>query len=99
MNENIKTKWVIALRSRGYKQGKSFLKRYNPEGEALYCCLGVLCELYNEDMERNNKDALSTNTDCDGHTRYGCQLHVLPDEVTEWSEMNSTKRLRGSFFD
>jgi hypothetical protein len=37
--ENIK-KWVDALRSGKYKQGKGFL---NMDGE--YCCLGVACEL------------------------------------------------------
>lgn len=44
MNENAK-KWVAALRSGKYKQGRSYLKRVD-DGEARYCCLGVACELF-----------------------------------------------------
>lgn len=42
MNPELKKKWVDALRSGEYKQGKIGL--YNYESDA-YCCLGVLCEL------------------------------------------------------
>lgn len=37
-----KSKWVIALRSKKYLQGKIHLK-----GDETYCCLGVLCEIEN----------------------------------------------------
>jgi hypothetical protein len=38
--------WVAALRSGGYKQGKTYLKSVNREsGDVEYCCLGVLCEI------------------------------------------------------
>jgi hypothetical protein len=40
MNENCK-RWVEALESGRYKQGKGFL-----EFEGSYCCLGVLCDLH-----------------------------------------------------
>lgn len=43
MNPEIKTKWVEALRSGKYKQGKKSLR--SREGDK-YCCLGVLCDLY-----------------------------------------------------
>ncbi len=36
--------WLKALRSKKYKQGKSFLRRDNK-----FCCLGVLADLYNPD--------------------------------------------------
>ena len=39
MNKSIAMKWVRALRSGKYKQGRDYLK----EGER-YCCLGVLQE-------------------------------------------------------
>lgn len=43
------TKWVEALRSGDYKQGREFLKRRgessDPPGDWEYCCLGVLCEI------------------------------------------------------
>lgn len=42
----LKTKWLKALRSGNYKQGKSNLCSVNPAtGELSYCCLGVLCEV------------------------------------------------------
>ena len=44
MNQEIKAKWVNALRSGDYEQGQGALK--NPDGQ--YCCLGVLCDLYDK---------------------------------------------------
>jgi hypothetical protein len=50
MNKDIKTQWVGALRSGEYTQGIGQL-REGSEGEAgAYCCLGVLCELYDKAM-------------------------------------------------
>src|SRR4051794_35352962 len=40
MNE-LTQKWVDALRSGKYKQGKGLLRDFNDN----YCCLGVLCEI------------------------------------------------------
>jgi hypothetical protein len=40
MNENIKRKWVKALRSEKYKQWQGQLR--DVKG---YCCLGVLCDI------------------------------------------------------
>jgi hypothetical protein len=44
MNQEIKQRWVDALRSGEFEQGHGRLRR--PAG---YCCLGVLCELYRRD--------------------------------------------------
>jgi hypothetical protein len=40
VKKKIADKWVAALRSGKYEQGKGYLKRENK-----YCCLGVLCDL------------------------------------------------------
>lgn len=40
MNKEIADKWVAALRSGQYKQGRKYLRCGNQ-----YCCLGVLCEV------------------------------------------------------
>lgn len=51
MNQEIKQKWLKALRSGEYKQGAGGLKRIhssnNPSGKNTfsYCCLGVLSEI------------------------------------------------------
>lgn len=44
MNPDIKAKWVAALRSGTFVQGKEHLKRESTGG-ATFCCLGVLCEV------------------------------------------------------
>lgn len=40
MNPEIKEKWLKALRSGKYQQGKNYLYI-----DGCYCCLGVLCDL------------------------------------------------------
>jgi hypothetical protein len=40
VNSEVKAKWVAALRSGQYEQGKSVLR----SGDR-YCCLGVLCDI------------------------------------------------------
>lgn len=42
MNREIGTKWVSALRSGKYKQGKGVL---HDADSSSFCCLGVLCEV------------------------------------------------------
>lgn len=44
MNQEIKTKWLEALRSGRYTQTKGVLR--NSEG---YCCIGVLCDIVDPD--------------------------------------------------
>lgn len=44
MNPEIKTKWLLALRSGAYIQGKDYL-----EQDQMYCCLGVLCAVQGEE--------------------------------------------------
>lgn len=45
-------KWIDALRSGKYKQGKGTLKTKNKEGEICYCCLGVAQELFEPESPR-----------------------------------------------
>ena len=44
----VKQKWLEALRSGEYKQGKGLL--YNPSSDS-YCCIGVLCTINGESKE------------------------------------------------
>ena len=41
MNRELKTKWLEALRSGKYKQGRMALRTIQDE----FCCLGVLCDI------------------------------------------------------
>jgi hypothetical protein len=42
MNEKLKNKWVKALRSKAYKQGRFVLR----DNENCFCAIGVLCNIY-----------------------------------------------------
>lgn len=77
MNEEVKKKWVAALRSGEYKQGKDQLKteRY---GECTYCCLGVLCDLF----------AKETNTSWDNKI-LSCDLFMPTTHIREWAGVSS----------
>lgn len=45
MNPQIKQRWVEALRSGEYKQGRCALRSVGPDGDEQFCCLGVLADL------------------------------------------------------
>lgn len=49
IDEEIKTKWVAALRSGEYKQGRGFLRKIDSKGVDRFCCLGVLCDIYTKE--------------------------------------------------
>jgi hypothetical protein len=54
VNKVWKQKWVEALKSGKYKQGKNYLRRGNEksaDGPKSHCCLGVLCEVVPEVAE------------------------------------------------
>lgn len=74
MNTEIKQKWLTALRSGEYKQGRGNL-HYKDE----YCCLGVLCDLH----------AKETNSEWTNHDdypyKYFYSTQLLPQQVCEWS--------------
>lgn len=54
MNTDLRLKWAAALRSGEYTQGKWSLCRLDPDGEAQYCCLGVLAQIEDALEEENN---------------------------------------------
>lgn len=48
------TKWLEALKSGEYKQGKRFLHRITKSNnESSFCCLGVACDLFKEELNIN----------------------------------------------
>jgi hypothetical protein len=81
MNPEIKRRWVWALRSGSYKQGRSCLH----DGSA-FCCLGVLTDLY-----ANEKGLTWFHTEKAKTLFYYAltsdpeQASTLPNEVIEWA--------------
>lgn len=79
--ENIR-KWVDALRSGEFEQGRSRL-RHNDRDRDRYCCLGVACEVYRR--ETGNGEWLTGLHglwfEVDGRTP---EEHYLHEHVVEW---------------
>jgi len=84
MNAIIKKQWIAALTSGEYQQGKSQL-RYKDDN---YCCLGVLCELYNKEH----------NTTFIQHDEYGgysikssdgYEATILPNFIKDWANKDN----------
>ena len=96
MKQNVMKKWVKALRSGKFKQGSGTLKQFNKKGQTQHCCLGVLCELYNETMKKNKKKTLP-ETVCDndrdfshGYCRFGGKKEDLPKDVMKWAGISNS---------
>lgn len=49
MNHEVKTKWVAALRSGDYRQGRGKLRDLECE-TPRHCCLGVLSDIYYKEI-------------------------------------------------
>jgi hypothetical protein len=82
MNKNVKHKWVKALRSGDYKQGKGCLLNLK-EGEANYCCLGVLVNLFEKEHHLQFNKQLSGWGENHGYK--------LPLLVSEWSGVSNSQ--------
>lgn len=86
MKKEVAKKWVKALRSGKYKQGYGCLKQTNlKKNKTYHCCLGVLCELYNEQMINNKKKKLNDDVDKYGLHSFEEDIEVLPDNVRQWA--------------
>jgi hypothetical protein len=80
MKQAIMKKWVKALRSGAYKQGKGQL--FDEKGG--YCCLGVLCDLA---MMEGVTDFTPSNQTATN--KYGGSYDFLPGEVKKWAGMKT----------
>lgn len=58
MKKRVLTKWLKALRSGEYKKGRGALCRIDKKGNESFCCLGVLCDLYNKEQKQKKKRTL-----------------------------------------
>jgi hypothetical protein len=77
VNDNAK-KWVDALRSGRFKQGRGSL-RYDDS----YCCLGVACQVYKEETGEGKwtpYDGAYMRFDLDDRSSF----FILPQVVQEW---------------
>jgi hypothetical protein len=101
LDPQVKAKWLTALRSRKFKQGKGALLSVNRELDGTYsnpqyCCLGVLAEVIGNVACFNMEDAYLPNKEatvlfhCDITTAEKLQAHlaVRNDGGTDWDNQN-----------
>lgn len=84
MNSEIKTKWLEALRSGKYDQGKGYLHSKNS-----YCCLGVLANL------RDDISWIESSEETGVFCPYTTEMEesdscLLPSEIVSWAGLNGT---------
>lgn len=88
MREDIKELWVAALRSGKYTQGHGCLLRQLPDDTFQHCCLGVLTDLYRQEMGL----VWTADPDLrDGNSKVYSLLGdeaVLPSEVVRWAGLD-----------
>jgi hypothetical protein len=94
MKTTVAKKWVKALRSGKFKQGTNFLKT-SVKNKVNHCCLGVLCELYDQEQKRKHKKRLNQTTERIYHYvddklcyRIDNRVDVLPKAVQKWAGIN-----------
>lgn len=81
MKPEIKAKWLEALRSGNYEQGKGALRR-----QQSFCCLGVLCDLH----AKETGEQWEEEAEAEHNVRmYLGEPNYLPEEVMEWAELQS----------
>lgn len=86
MTNKDRVKWIEALRSGKYKQGKGQLKQ-----DDRYCCLGVLQEITNCDLDlRNQTEKLSYDFLYGGHQNLLIEMNDCRNknfnEIADWIE-------------
>lgn len=78
MKAEIKEKWIAALESGEYEQGREYLHKGNK-----FCCLGVLCDL----AVKDGVEVKITEEPGDAalHFAYDEMSGILPIKVMRWS--------------
>lgn len=88
MDHSVKLRWVRALRSGEYKQSKeSFLRITQKDHSKIYCCFGVLCELYLREFTGYEFTSPEKGEICD--KLFGIP-NVLPVPVMKWAGLQSS---------
>lgn len=84
LNDNAK-KWIAALRSKDFAQGREVLHN---EATDTYCCLGVLCEVYQREVGGLQLQTVSGQSlelkRMFPVTAYNTNAFFLPGCVQEW---------------
>jgi len=90
MDPKIKRKWLAALRSGEYVQGKGNLLSIEESGEHSFCCLGVLCDLHSRETGQKWEVKKYDNVFSGLYnvSRYLENCNILPSAVEKWAGDN-----------
>jgi hypothetical protein len=91
MKKTIANLWVEALRSGKYKQTQEVLHRIDSKNES-FCCLGVLCNLYQQDRRSKKKKCLAVckkQIEKEYEISYDGFSALLPRPVIKWAGMKT----------
>jgi hypothetical protein len=91
MDSKLKKRWVEALRSKKYKQGRSYLKNTETvNGTPKYCCIGVLCELItNTKFGKENRLKFDCNGVFDGE--FGGSRTTLLSPIRDYYKISDNE--------
>lgn len=97
MKAAVRKKWVAALRSGEFKQGRGQLLLVKTSGEKLHCCLGVLCELHRR-ATRPKRSPWKYYTD-EGCASYLDNTGALPPDVFNWAGLDGQPSVTYAYTD
>jgi hypothetical protein len=83
MNEKVKADWVAALRSGKYKQGEEKLRDVEKNE---YCCLGVVCDIYDPTQWHIDEDEAVYMFEYEGE--FAPDPETLEDEYEDTCSIN-----------
>lgn len=94
MKPEIAKRLVEVLEAKQHKKGTGFLAQLSDKNKWSFCCLGVLCELYDSDQRRKKKRQLSkrlvSSTEGKIIKYNSSQLHP-PEVVCKWAGLSDTE--------
>jgi hypothetical protein len=84
MDEDVKAKWLDALRSGEYEQAEGALHVIEG-GKEKFCCLGVLCDL----AVQEGVDVTVRKEPGESSWKYDRENGVLPRSVQRWAGLDA----------
>lgn len=84
MKQEVKEKWITALRSGDYVQGFGTLKTIDNK----HCCLGVLCDIYHKETGEGKWKNHDFNDGIFFNINSKSESVQLPTEVQKWADID-----------
>lgn len=86
MKKSVMKRWVAALRSGKYSQGRGRLRKNETE-VTQYCCLGVLCDISKQGTFK--RDGITYTAKSERQSYKG----MLPPSIIKWAGMSEGGQL------